>query len=166
MDILSSNNVEIALIQHRLLNCNAELNIKTKPEMGGNLVITSEIKTPTSPSVLKKDDLFSINLFLDITGKLKDSKDTAFSVSCKFEGKYRVINCEKDGLVTKENSKLWSLAVGQLQPLVSQFTTDLAFKMGLKNITVPPVIAGLYVPLDRPTKIPTKKTKKTKTIPA
>lgn len=162
MDNLSSNNIEIALIQYRLLNCNAELKIKTKPDSGGSLVITSEIKAPDTPNILKKDDTFAVNIFIDIAGKLKDSKDTAFSASCEFEGNYRLINCENNGVPAKDNFKLWSLAANQLQPLVSQFVTDIASKMGFKNINVPPIIPGQYSRKQSPKKILPRKVKNKK----
>jgi preprotein translocase subunit SecB len=166
MDSISKNIVEIALIQYRLLKCNAELKITTKPVAGGSLEISSAIKTPTAPSFLKKDDQFNINLSLEIIGKLKDSKDTAFSSSCEFEGKYQVINCEKNGVPTKENIKLWALAASQLQPLVSQFVADIALKMGLKNINPPPIILGQYTPIQRPKQTLPVKEKNKKSIQA
>lgn len=149
--------VEIALIRHQLLTCNADLKNKPKPNTGGSLEIKSEIGIPLGPKVLKKDDQFTVTLFIGLTGTSKDSKDIAFSSSCKFEGNYRIVDCEKNGIPIKDNIKLWSLAINQLHPLVSQFVGDLAFKMGFRNINVPPIILSDYSPLTVPKKTAPKK---------
>lgn len=164
MDNLSSNNVETALIQYRLLSCNAEAKIKARPDSGGSIEITSEIKTPSSPAILKKDDPFVIRIFIGIIGKSKDSEDIAFSASCSFEGDYRLVKCEKNGVPIESNFKLWSLAINQLHPLVAQFATDLASRMGFINVIVPPILLGQYAPKSSPKKTLPKKVKKT--IPA
>jgi len=156
-NISQYSGVEIALIRHQLLTCNAELKNKPKPNTGGSLEIKSEIGTPLGPKVLKKDDQFTITLFIELTGTSKDSKDITFSSSCKFEGNYRIVDCDKNGIPIKDNIKLWSLAVSQLHPLVSQFMGDLAFKMGFRNINVPPIIIGDYFPLPAPKKTAPKK---------
>jgi preprotein translocase subunit SecB len=146
-----------------LLSCNSELKNKTKPEAGGTLVITSELGTPTTPEILKKSCKFTIILSITIVGKLKDSEDIAFSMSCGFEGSFHVIDCEKNGVPVKDNIKVWTLAASILQPLVSQFASDMALKMGLKYINVPPNIPGLYLPVQRPKKTPLLKEKNKKT---
>lgn len=157
-NISQYSGVEIALIRHQLLTCNAELKNKPKPNTGGSLEIKSEIGTPTEPKVLKKDDEFKVTLLIELTGTSKDSKEIAFSSSCKFEGDYRIVDCEKNGISTKDNIKLWSLAISQLHPLASQFVGDLALKMGFRNIRVPPIIIGDYSPLQTPKKtVPRKK---------
>ena|ERR1035441_8780373 len=150
MDDLSINNVKITLIQYRLLSCNAESNVEANPNSGGSVVITSEINCPTSPNILKKGETFPFRVFIEVVGKSKDSKDIAFSASCAYEGKYLIVECEKNGVPTEKNDKLWSLAMGQLHPLVSQFVTDLVLKMGFKNVNVPPLIPGRYTPKQKP----------------
>jgi hypothetical protein len=74
-----------------------------------------------------------------------------------------VIDCEKNGVPVKDNIKVWTLAASILQPLVSQFASDLALKMGLKYINVPPNISGLYLPAQRSKKTPLLKEKNKKT---
>jgi preprotein translocase subunit SecB len=167
MDNLSSNNVEIALTEYRLLNCKAESKIKASPNSGGSLEITSGVGTPTSPPILKKNSLFVIKISVEIIGKPKDSKDIAFSASCNFEGKYRITNCEKSGVSTKDNLKLWALAINQLHPLVSQFVSDIVSKMGFKNVNVPPLLPGQYASMKSPQSSPKKiKAKSENVIPA
>ncbi len=158
MDNVSENNIEIALTQYFLVKCNADLKIKYKPSTGGSLQITSELKTPIEPRILKKDDPFTINLSVEVVGKPKNSKGIAFTVSCGFEGNYKIINCGKSGIKTNDNLEFWSLAVSQLHPLASQFVLDITSKMGFKSITVPPIILGQYSLKE----IPEKKSPKSK----
>lgn len=166
MDNVSSNNVKTALTHYRLLKCNAESKIKASPNSGGSLEITSEINTPNSPTILKKGDSFVVKVFIGIIGKSKGSKEIAFSASCSFEGDYLLVDCNKSGVATKNNLILWSLAVNQLHPLVSQFVTDIVSRMGFKNIIIPPLLPGQYAPKQSPEKTLPEKTNKSKQISA
>ncbi|MDD2852827.1 MAG: hypothetical protein PHY09_13130 [Desulfuromonadaceae bacterium] len=145
MDYQPGDNVEVALIQHQLLRCNAEANIKPSPDMGGNVEIVINLNTPKSPSILNKNDSFSISLQIGVMGKEKDSKDIVFSVLCEMEGSYRLINCNDNGITTKNNVDLWTSSARQLFPLVAQFTTDLISKLGFKNISVPAFVPSEFL---------------------
>lgn len=157
MDHQPSDNVEVALIQHQLLRCNAEANIKPSPDMGGNVEIVINLNTPKSPSTLNKNDSFSISLQIGVIGKEKDSKDIAFSVLCEMEGSYRLINCNDNGITTKNNVNLWTSSARQLFPLVAQFTTDLVSKLGFKNINVPAFVPSDFLLQTKPRKKNLKK---------
>jgi len=157
MDYQSSDNVEVALIQHQLLRCNAEANIKPSPDMGGNVEIVINLNTPKSPSILNKNDSFSISLQIGVIGKVKDSKDIAFNVLCEMEGSYRLINCNDNGITTKNNVNLWTSSARQLFPLVAQFTTDLVSKLGFKNISVPAFVPSEFLLQAKPSKKNLKK---------
>ena len=160
MDNKSSDNVEIALIQHQLLNCNAEAKIKPSPDMGGNIEISINLKTPNTPGVLKKNDSFAISVQIGVTGKVEDSKDIAFNVSCEMEGIYRIINCDDNGIPTNNNINLWTSSTRQLFPLVAQLTTDLVSKLGFKNINVPAFVPSEFLLQTKPEKKSSKKSKK------
>lgn len=160
MDYQSSDNVEVALIQHQLLRCNAEANIKPSPDMGGNIEISINLNTPKSPRILKKNDSFAISVQIGVIGKVKDSKDIAFNVSCEMEGFYRLVNCDDNGIPTNNNVNLWISSTRQLFPLVAQFTTDLVSKLGFKNISVPAFIPSQFILQTKPDKKTSKKSKK------
>jgi preprotein translocase subunit SecB len=160
MDNKSSDNVEVALIQHQLLSCNAETIIKPSPDMGGNIEISINVNTPKSPGILKKNDTFAISVQIGVIGKVKDTKDIAFNVSCEMEGSYRLINCDDNGIPTNNNINLWISSTRQLFPLVALFTTDLISRLGFKNINVPAFVPSQFLLQTKPEKKSSKKSKK------
>jgi hypothetical protein len=161
MDNISSNNVEVALLKHRLVKCNAELKSKQEQDSGGNLEITTEINTPKKPEILKTGDSFSISICTTVIGKPKSSEKAIFSFSCELEGDYRLVKCAKSGIATGKNLELWALAIIQLYPLVSQFVTDTTFRMGIKNVNIPPFILS-EIRSHPPKKNPPQKSKPSK----
>jgi len=160
MDNQSSNNVEIALIQHQLLSCNAEIKIKPSPDMGGNVEFSIGIATPKVPGILKRGDSFTLGIQIDITGKIKDTDDIAFYVTCKMEGLYHIVNCDDKGIPTINGFNLWTLSASQLCHLVAQFATDMVSRMGYKNIIVPAFIPSMVTEQIIPEKKLSKKSKK------
>lgn len=160
MDYQSSDNVEVALIQHQLLRCNAEAKIKPSPEMGGYIEISANVDIPKKPSILNKDDEFAISVQIGVTGKVKDSKDIAFNVSCEMEGSFRLINCDDKGIPVNKGLNLWILSTRQLFPLVAQYTTDLVSRLGFKNINVPTFVPSQFLLRPKPVKKTSAKSKK------
>jgi len=137
MDIQSCNNVEVSLTQHRLLNCTVKTKIKSSPDIGGSIVISLMVGTPEKPKMLKKGDTFDINVEILISGKVKDTDEDAFNVSCEMEGTYELINCGDNGIPTVNNAIFWTIPTKQLFPLNAQFANDLLVKMGFRNINIP-----------------------------
>lgn len=161
MENQSSNNVEIALIKHRLIDCKAETQKKLDTKSGGSLVFSYQIQTPESPETLNKGESFPIAIFIDIKGMLKDTDETAFQVSCGMEGYFEIINCHEDGI--QNNTGLWKIAAGQLSPVLSQFASELILRMGFSNIHIPPYISGMFEAETKKKRNGKKKTKLTDT---
>lgn len=160
MDNLSKNSIEVAMNFSRLLSCEAESTSDIQKKMGGTFEVSSEIQTPAEPSVLKENDSFAIKIFVSIIGRLEDSEEEAFSATCGFEGDFSIVSCSCEG-VAANNITLWSLAAGQLHPLVSRFLTDIILRMGFSNINIPPVLPGNYTQTGSSSKnVPKRKRKK------
>lgn len=160
MENNASKNVETALIQHRLVSCNAEAKIQPSPKMGGNIEILIKLNTPETPEIIKKNDMFDINVMVEVNGKVKETDEIAFNASCEMEGTFQLVNCEGIGIPTSDGLHLWTLSTKQLFPLVAQFANDLISKLGFKNINIPASIPGKLLLHKKPVKKPAKKTKK------
>ena len=160
MDHKSSDNVEVALIQHQLNRCSAEAKIKPSPDLGGNIEILINVETPKKPSILRKDDNFIISVQIGVTGKIKDTKDIAFNVSCEMEGTFSLINCDDKGIPVNNGLNLWILSTRQLFPLVSQYTTELVSRLGFKNISVPSFVPSQFLLRPKSVKKASAKSKK------
>ena len=159
MDNISSNNIEVALIQHKLINCNAEMITPPSEVAGGSIEVIYNVETPKKTGVFKKNDSFELKLLVEINGKLK-TEEIAFRVSCKMEGNFRIVNCDDIGVSTDNTIKLWSLSANLLCPLAVQFAMDMVSRMGYKNVNVPLFIPRLNLLGINRKKNPSKKTKK------
>lgn len=141
MENKPEHNIEIILIRHSLISCCADKNIKPAPGKGGNVEFVITIETPDSPTKLNVNDIFTIKIELDCTGKSNENQEIAFHASCKMEGTYKVDDCPKEGLITKDNKKLRTLTANQLFPVVAQNVSDMLAKMGYRSIQVPQSMA-------------------------
>lgn len=157
MEDITKNNVNYSLIDHQLIICNAESKTKTQHGQGGTIEFEINIETPASPAALKTGDTFSISITLGSIGTNSQDNTPLFNVVCKMSGTYKVFACPECGIHTANNDNFWSVASGQLLPLVSQYTSDTLLRMGFKNISVPS-----YVPTTA-TREPATKTRKKKT---
>ena len=158
MEDITKYNVNYSLINHQLISCNAESKIIAKPGLGGAVEFAISIETPTSPDTLKAGDTFSLTIILETTGTNIKDKTQMFSVVCKIAGTYQIFTCPECGIITANNNNFWSVASGQLLPLVSQYTSDILSRMGFKNILVP---SHVPVSIAKPAKPITRKKKTT-----
>lgn len=156
---------EVSLISSRLVECQADVINRTQPEKGGTVQFVITVETPETPDVLKSGDTFTIGILLECKGKNRESKKNDFSIACKMEGKYKVFKCQDCGIITENNHVLWTYSAGMLFPLLAQYVSDTASRMGYKNINVPMFLPAthnmtLEEPLKKKAKIPIKPTTK------
>lgn len=137
------NNVEIALVQHRLLDCSAKSTIKP-PVSGGKIEFNINLNTPDTPLAVGKDDTFNLGLNITCKGKTSEKNSTMFIASCNIEGTYKVISGEIN-IAEDDGSAFpfWKEQIDKLCPLISQYLSDMVLKMGYKN--VPPLLHLPYM---------------------
>src|ERR1035437_8586186 len=121
---------EVSLIRSRLIECHADVKDRTLPLKGGTVQFVITVETPDTPDVLKSGDTFTIGILLECKGKNSDSKNTDFSIACKMEGTYKIFKCLECGIVTENNHVLWTYSASLLFPLLAQYVSDTASRMG------------------------------------
>lgn len=159
----AARNVEITLIQHRLLECAAKGHLNPSAiTSGGKVELLMGLETPDTPFVIKKGNTMALSLNLNCTGKTSEKADIIFTASCNMEGVYLVTECPEDGVEIKADVDFWRRHADKLCPVASQYLSDMVIKMGYRPIPIP-----LSVPEIMPTSLKKRtsivKSKKTKT---
>lgn len=149
MDVQPQSSVEIILVHHQLVKCNAESKIKAAAGKGGTVEFTIEIESPKIGKKIIPDEIFPIILGLNCIGKAEEDQGIAFQASCSIEGMFHIVDCPKEGIMS--NTSLWVSPARQILPLVAQFVSDMVSRMGYKNIQIPLGVAAV-APIETVTK--------------
>ena|SRR6185369_3680401 len=147
MDYGPSDDTYIALIHHKLLNCSAEVKVNASESKGGNVTFESTLEVPDDSITMKTGESYSIKILLDCTGKIGDTENVAFHATCQMEGICMVVNAPNAGV--KSTATYWLPPANQLYPLLSQYVNEMIFRMGFKNVIVPPFMQPLPVDVDK-----------------